>query len=770
MKIPGKAILFISLLFVGVACNVTKNFSPGEYLLVSNKFRIDNRKINKDELSGYLQQVPNQKLFGLFRPGVALYNYGSKGKETKFKKWVRTRLGSPPVKLDTNMNIVARKQMSLYLANKGYFGSHVRDSVDRYKKHKARVYYLVKAREPYLIRRITYSIPDTGIYNFLMKDTTKCLLERGKNYDAYLISDERARITANLMNYGFYRFSNTYIFFHIDSTLANHEVDINIEIKNPLHGIHQRFFFNNIYIYPEFDLLQIDTLSRDTLVRTFKGPGSDTTMNSYYFLTSSHKKISVSPSIIAQAIIIKKGQPYNQTVLNTTYANLSGLQVFKFVNIQFTEIPGPDTIGSRLLDCKIQLSRSMSQTFSISTDGTNSSGAFGVQGNFSSQHRNIFGGAQILRLNLSASAQLQGNLGNTLQNDLLSTVELGASATLSFPQFLLPVKPEKFAKKYRPKTNITIGYNYQLQPDYNRHITNATFGYSFNQNIFLSHVINPVELSFVKIYPDSAFSAKLEETSDKRLKNQYTDHMVAGLRWTITFRNQDITRLKDFTFIRSNIETGGNLLYVADKILGAKKQPNGSYNVFGIPYAQYIRPDFDFRYYHLISSFNSLVGRFYGGIGIPYGNSTTLPFEKAFFAGGANDLRGWKMGTLGPGSYNNDSVATNFDQTGDLQLQVNFEYRFPVYSFIRSAVFLDAGNIWLLNNNPEYPGGKFQFNTFYKQIAVDMGLGLRADFDFFIFRLDPAVPVIVPWSANQWYVNKLQLKDIIWNFGIGYPF
>jgi outer membrane protein assembly factor BamA len=224
--------------------------------------------------------------------------------------------------------------------------------------------------------------------------------------------------------------------------------------------------------------------------------------------------------------------------------------------------------------------------------------------------------------------------------------------------------------------------------------------------------------------------------------------------------------------VRSNIETGGNLIYVINTLFDTKKNSTGTYDLFGTPYSQYFRPDFDIRYYHLINSLHSWVARFYGGVGVPYGNSNTLPFEKAFFGGGANDLRGWKLGTLGPGSYYNDTTVTTFDQTGDMQLQTNFEYRFPVYDFIRSALYVDAGNIWLLNENSEYPGGKFSFNTFLDQVAIDIGLGLRADFDFFIFRLDPAIPIRVPWADTKghWYFSKLQLKDIIWNFGIGYPF
>ncbi len=769
MKQRASLFFLLILALVFDSCNVTRNYPPKDYLLINNKFVIDNKKIDKDELSGYLQQFPNDKLFGVFRANIAFYNLGSKGRDTKSKKWIRTKLGATPILLDTSLSLLAKKQMIIYLGNKGFFQSRVEDSIV-YKKQRATVFYVVKTKQPYTVHNIIYSVQDSSLASFVMKDTSKCLIRPGKNYDAYLLSDERARITNNLTNYGFYKFSSSYIIFHIDSSLSARQMDIRVEIRNPNYGKHHRYFINNIYIYPEFDLLDPDTLTLDTLVRTYRAAGPDTIFNTYYYLYRND--FSIKPRTIAQAIIIKSGTPFNIPEVNYTYTQLTALQVFKFVNIQFREVPQKDSTSPHLLDCKIQLSRSTNQTFSVSADGTNSSGAFGMQGNFSAQHRNLFGGAQQFRLNLSASAQMQGNLGSSIKNNLLNSIELGANANLTFPQFLIPIRPERLAKSFHPRTTITVGYNYQRQPDYSRHITNMTFGYTWNQNRFIRHILNPVELSFVKIYKDSTFTAKLERSYDKRLKNQYTDHMVAGLKYNITYSSQDVTKLSDFVYIRSNIETGGNLVYLVDKIFKLPKSENGAYHILNTPYSQYLRPDIDIRYYHLITPAISWVARFYGGIGVPYGNSTILPFEKAFFAGGANDLRGWKMGSLGPGSYHTDTIVTTFDQTGDMQLQFNFEYRFPVYRFIRSAFFVDAGNVWLLNNNPDYPGGKFGIRTFAPQVAIDVGLGIRADFDFFIFRLDPAVPIRVPWTEGKghWYFNKIQLRDILWNFGIGYPF
>jgi len=353
-----------------------------------------------------------------------------------------------------------------------------------------------------------------------------------------------------------------------------------------------------------------------------------------------------------------------------------------------------------------------------------------------------------------------------------NTIELGVSAGITFPQFLIPIKPELLSKKFKPRTTISIGYNYQHQQHYDRHISNINFGYSWMQSTKIKHVLNPVEISLVKVYTDAYFDSVMNAEQDNRLKNQYTDHMVAGLKYTFSFSSQEISKLKDFIYIRANFETGGNLIYAFNKILNTPKPDSGGFKIFGLPYAQYVRPDIDFRYYNLYPNNFSLVYRFYGGIGIPYGNSTLLPFEKAFFAGGANGMRGWRMYTLGPGSYNNPGSSETFNQIGDIQLEANAEYRFPIYGWIRGALFADVGNIWLLQDSKDLPGGKFTFPGFLTEFGVDAGFGIRLDFDFFIFRLDPAIPLYVPSypTGDRWYFNKMQIKDIIWNFGIGYPF
>ncbi|MCX6248597.1 MAG: BamA/TamA family outer membrane protein [Bacteroidetes bacterium] len=772
----GALLLLLAMLFIA-GCNVTKDFPPGQYLLIKNKFKVSSGKVSSDDLSGYLQQEPNSKLFGLFRTNIAFYNAGSKGKETKFKKWMRTKPGTAPVLLDSNLNSIARKQMSLYLANKGYFNATVKDSVIFHRK-KATVVYLVKLNTPYTIRSIKYAIADTSLAKFVCLDTAKTLIHQGQNYDMYLLDAERTRITTALMNHGYYHFSNLYVHYRIDSTFNRNVMDITKEIRNPvvpsldylgtfIESKHERYTIGRIMINPDYSLLQSDSLTFDTLVVTFKASRHDTTGNTYYFLYKN--KMKLKPRTLSQMIFLKSGTYYNLNDVSQTYSQLAMLQVFNYTNIQMHEAAGAGLNTRDKLDCKILLSRAPVHSFSVSTDVTNSAGAFGLQGSIGYMNRNLFRGAQLFRISLNGAAQMQASSGDVTTN-LINTIELGITTSLTFPQFLFPIRPERVSKKFKPRTTITLGYNFQRRIDYDRHISNISFGYSWNQNEKIKHMINPVEITMVKIWPDSTFTAYLNSLTDKRLKNQYTNHLVAGLKYTFTYTGQDVQKVKDFFYIRSNFETGGNLIYAVDEMFKVPKT-DGFYTLFNIPYSQFVRPDMDVRFYHFFNKTTSLVSRVYAGFGVPYGNSISLPFEKAFFAGGSNDIRGWKMGTLGPGHYHNDTLET-YDQTGDMQLQFNLEYRFPVYKYFRSAFFMDLGNVWLLKETPDLPGGKFELKYFWDDTAIDLGVGIRADFDYFIVRFDPAVPIKVPYyfENNHWYVTKLRLTDIIWNFGIGYPF
>ena len=285
-------------------------------------------------------------------------------------------------------------------------------------------------------------------------------------------------------------------------------------------------------------------------------------------------------------------------------------------------------------------------------------------------------------------------------------------------------------------------------------------------------VCSPVDLSSISIVRDSLFTVKLLELNDRRFFNQYTNHLILAMKYSYVFNNQNLGDRKNFTYFRVNIEPAGNLFNLISSVTGAPRDSNGKYTLFKIRYAQYFRTDFDFRYYRPLTPHQRLVYRLAFGIGIPYGNSTSLPFEKGFFAGGANGMRGWPVRTLGPGEFASHS-ANILESVGDMWFEGNVEYRFPMYRYLNGALFTDVGNVWLLHDNIDFPGGMFTWNRALKSLALDAGLGLRFDFSIFVFRIDGALRLYDPARETSHRVidlSKFQLKDINWNFGIGYPF
>ncbi len=421
------------------------------------------------------------------------------------------------------------------------------------------------------------------------------------------------------------------------------------------------------------------------------------------------------------------------------------------------------------LDAWIQLTPFNLQSYTIELEGTNSSGDFGFGGNIAYQHRNFFGGAEIFDFRIKGSIE---TLGETHGRSFRNTYEYGAEAGLQIPRFMLPIRSVSFVRRYNPRTNITMAYNYQLRPDYTRTIANTGFGYTWRGSEFTTHIINPVEVNLVRLpYATPEF---LEIIRRYNLEASFRDHMVSETNYSFIFNNQDIRRPSDFVFFRYNAEIAGNILAAYSSIADRPRE-DGYYRVFGTGFAQYFKTDADLRFYNVLADENTLVYRFFAGAGLPYGNSTALPFEKKYFSGGANSIRAWQVRSLGPGSFHEPADRSFPNRTADIKLEANIEYRFGLFWLLEGALFLDAGNIWAIDDNDGREGAVFSFDRFYNEIAVGTGMGLRFDFSFFIFRLDMGVKLRDPArpDGRRWIpVNRtLNFKDdIAFNIGIGYPF
>ena len=779
-------IVFLSLILA--SCSTTRLLKENEYLLVKNSIVIDKKtKITTNELSGYIQQKPNKKILGVFRFNTYIYLKTDQPEQSKFKKWLNKVAGEKPAILDTNIANNSATQIALYLNNKGYFNSDVYKKTN-YRRKKAEVTYFVNLAVPYKIKDISYSISDPKLGNIVEKQRDNSLIKPGDIYDAYTLDNERGRITKLFKNYGYYDFGKEYITYKVDSAFRNQSLDIEVNIINVrelsdkkkgefTEREHRRYKLDNFYIFPDHKPVRPDTIVADTLIFLPKLDGKPLNNEPYTFI--HYGKLRIRPQTITRSLFINSDEFFNLKDVDMTYKSLSELRIYRFVNINFEKkkfdsIQKPGADG--YLDTYIQLGRLPVQSFSVEAEGTSSAGDPGLAANFIYQNKNIFRGAEILNLKLRVGAEMQSRLGENLNTSFLffNTFDMGAEVSLYIPKFLIPVKPERFSKYFQPKTNINLGYNYQNRPDYRRHITNVSFGYDWKESESKRHILFPVEINLVKIFPDTAseFWKNIESSQDQRLKNQYTDHLIPGLKYSFIFNTQRTSKTGNFIYFNPVFESAGNLIKLIDVIVGAPKTDDGYHTLFNIQYSQYVRLNFDFRYYRGLNYGQTMVHRLYAGAGFPYGNSDILPFEKVFYAGGANGMRGWESRTLGPGAYR-DTSGVEFEKNGDIQIELNLEYRFPVYKIFKGGIFTDIGNIWLNKQSEDFPDGEFSFSKFYKQFAVDAGLGIRLDFTFFIFRIDGAIKVRDPSKdGNKQWVNfgKLSLPDVLWNFGIGYPF
>jgi outer membrane protein assembly factor BamA len=440
------------------------------------------------------------------------------------------------------------------------------------------------------------------------------------------------------------------------------------------------------------------------------------------------------------------------------------------VDIRFSEVEGE----TPMLDCEVLAVPATKQSYAIKFEGTNSGGNIGAAANVSYRHRNLFGGSE--QFDLSFTGALENlKRGSTVSDSTYSGLglmqEFGVDARLRIPKFLLPVKTTQFIRKYNPQTNIRLSYNFQKRPDYTRTLASASFGYDWRGNEKLRHRVFPLEASLILTpYKSQEFQDWLE---GKYLFYSYEPHFIVNSRYSMLWSNQKLLKNQNFQDVRLNIEPAGNLLYFGFSTF-TPRPDSASFKILGVDFAQYLKADIDFRSYTFLYEDISLILRGFAGVGLAYGNSNAMPFEKQYFSGGANSIRAWQVKSLGPGSYQDPNQSAYPNQTGDVKLEANMEYRFKLFWKLEAALFLDVGNIWSLSAADDREGAGFKFNRFYKELAVGTGVGTRAVFSFFVFRFDLGIPLRSPYpiEGDNWLPGNAGVKgrDLTFNLAIGYPF
>ncbi len=823
-------ILLTSTVLIG--CKYTKRLQKGQYLVEKHHIVIKGDKVNQSELEAVLKTQPNRKIFGKPRFHLWLYNIPDtvkmhhkttsrhkkidkknvrkerKGKQKKpykksvrdrFGSWIQNSVGEAPVLLDSSKVRSSVKNLRNYLFKKGYFNANVTDSLVLDSIHKkVYLYYFVTTHSGYKIDSFYVTSNDKKITKQIKSAAEDCLVKKGSQLDIDVLDAERSRLITFLKDRGYFDISKDFFTFKVDSTLKNHRVKVSMSVAQIQKKVpdsdsiyfedHRRYYVNNIYVYTDYDTTE--------LFSTY----DSTHYHEHIFLY--HHKPSMRPNNLLQHIYINRGNYYRAKEVEATYKKLTSLGLYKSTNIGFRQnLQDP---ADPVLDCFIKLKSLKRQVYRFEAKGTNRSGNLGVSGNLSYGNKNLFRGAEALKISLVGGLEVQQLLAN--QNEAtvgdsvgiggfkplntFNTIQFGPEISLSIPKFLVPFNVIKFSKNASPKTVFSAALNFQKRPDFTRGIQELSLGYEWQQGINYFHYFSPIKISAVKIDPSDEFKLRLNTIKDPFLKYSYTNHILIGLNYQLTFDKQRTNARKDHIYIKWNIEQSGNLTRMIFGLTNAPKDSIGSYEILGIRFAQFVKTDIDFRYKINFNKSSQLVYRTAAGIGIPLANlNEALPFEKSFYVGGSNGLRAFRARSIGPGGFYDTLLA--FDKIGDVLLEGNIEYRFDLLKIVKGALFYDVGNVWLIKSNIGKPKGEIS-SKFYEQLAMGAGIGLRLDLDFFLFRFDFAYPIRQPslplgerWFfqpktiTNGWLQGFAERNNIeyspfksklIVNIGIGYPF
>lgn len=767
----------ITVLTLLISCNTTKHVPEGQYLL--NKVKIDvsegnDGKFNKKELHNYLRQTPNHEILGGAKFQLSIYNLSGKDSTKWYNKWLR-RLGQAPVIYDPELTAASANQLKLALVNQGYMDTEV--SVDTVTDgKKIEVDYHITPGEPHYIAGITYNIPDDSLRNIIMNDSSEFILHNGALFNRNDMEEERTKIATRLREKGYFGFNKEYITYTADTTENNKAVDLTLNVMPPYENNriagytrHRPFYIRSIYVITDYDPMKRHDLSEYQQEDTVTHKGINILYGDEHYLRAS---------IIDDNCFIKIGEKYNSADVDRTYQSLGRLGILKYVNIAFEQAGEHD--GKLWLDSYILLTKAKPQSVSVSLEGTNSEGdlGFGVETTY--QHRNIAKGSELLTAKLGINYEsISGDISGLVNNRY---AEYSGEVNINFPKFIFPFLKKSFRQKIRANTEFGTTFSYQERPEYTRVIAGAGWKYKWTeQGSMISHTFDLLDINYV--YLPQITDSFLDEIAPDNplLRYSYEDHFIMRTGYSFYYTNKKATHgIGNFVYqpdiytIRAGIETAGNILNLFSHITNQKKDPQAdAYKVLGIQYSQYVKLNADYSINHSFDRRNSLVFHAGAGVAVPYGNTTILPFEKRFYSGGANSVRGWSVRTLGPGSYNsNNSVSSFMEQCGDIRLDLNLEYRARLFWVFELAAFIDAGNIWTIRSYENQPGGVFKFNEFYKQIAVAYGLGLRMNFNYFLLRLDCGMKAVNPAEGQERFplIHPDFGRDFALHFSVGYPF
>lgn len=727
--------LLTSILLILTSCSATKFVPEGEHILSKVEITTDDKSLDISTLEPYIRQKGNSKWFSLFK--IPLATYSLAGRDTS--KWVnRTlkRIGEEPVLFDTLQARLSCEDLRTAMQNLGYIKARV-DLTTKTRGKKLQVRYKLHPGSPYTIASIAYDIQDPQVERFLEEnDFWRNGLKAGIPFTINQLDTERKRITTYLMNNGYYRFHKDYIQYTADSTLTNQQIALTLHLLK----------------------YKANSQGEETLHPTYS-------IRKVNWRSNNDERVHLRKKVLAFNTAIEENKLFSSADLQKTYNNFARLQAVKYTNIRFQEVP-----DSQLLDCNIQISTNKPSTISFQPEGTNTAGNLGAAASLTYENRNLFHGSEVLSIQLRGAFEAITGLDGYQNEDY---EEYSMETKLMFPRFVAPLLSRSFRKRSTATSELAISYNLQNRPEFHRRIFSTAWRYRWSElHQRLSYRFDLLDLNYVYMpWISETFKKEYLDNENSRnaiLRYNYEDLFIVKIGFAVAYNDGR-------NALRANIETAGNTLKGLSKTFNFGKNSYGQHTLFNIAYAQYAK--FDFEYTRLVrfDADNQIALHADMGIAYPYGNSKILPFEKRYFSGGANSVRGWSVRGLGPGKFKGTDGRIDFiNQTGDMKLDLNIEYRTVLFWKFNGAAFIDAGNIWTMREYAEQPGGEFRINKFYQQLAAAYGLGLRLNFDYFVIRFDAGMKAIDPaYSTQQEHYAFLHHKfsrDFTFHFAVGLPF
>lgn len=703
-----------SILLLTTACSTGKYVQEGEYILDKVAVVSDQSDYNASPLSQYVRQKEKPKLFSLFR----------------------NPFSRKPVIYDTLQARLSCQDLMTAMQNEGYMNAGVSLYTET-KGKKLKATYLLHPGQPFLIGKVNYDIQDEGILQLLHLDQpANQQIKPGMRFTVETLDNERKRIAGLLSDNGYFRFNKDFIHFTADTIMGRKDMALTLQLR--------KYKPNNNS--PEVDHTRY--LIRDVL-----------------FQSNDSDRIHLRKQVLLNATAIKEGRPYDASALQRTYNNFARLQAVKYTNIKFAEVP-----DTNLLDCHIQISTNKPSTISFQPEGTNTAGDLGAAASITYTNRNLFHGSEQLSIEFRGAYEaITGLEGYQDQN----YTEFSVETKLVFPRFLAPFLSKSFRRRQTASSEWAVSWDFQNRPEFHRRVFSSAWRYRWSEpKHHLNYRFDLLDLNYVYMpWISSTFKRDYLDNAENRnaiLRYNYEDIFIMKTGFTVSYTD-------GVDAVRANFESAGNLLNGVSKGFGFKTNSQGQHTLFNIAYAQYVKFDFDYTHLFQFDKRNALALHAGLGVAYPYGNSTVLPFEKRYFSGGANSVRGWSVRELGPGKFKGTDGRIDFiNQTGDVKLDLNAEYRSSLFWKLQGALFIDAGNIWTLRNYAEQPGGQFKFTEFYKQIAASYGMGLRLNFDYFILRFDVGMKAINPAYESEkehWSIIHPKLsRDFDFHFAVGLPF